>query len=87
MPTNKIRAVTVVYLDFDSLAKCTDDAIFGRMRFAQSLSKERIFPKTLKCDRYRVERAHNFVTIHLFNGDAEKARFSFVPPPTFGGRG
>lgn len=83
----KIHAVTAVYLDFDSLSKCTDDAIFGRMRFALSLSKKRLFPRTLKCTQYRVERAQNFVTIHLLDGDAEKARFSFVPPPTFGGRG
>lgn len=82
----KIHAVTAVYLDFDSLSNCTDDAIFGRMRFALSLSKKRLFPRSLKCDRYRVERGRNFVTIHLLHGDAEKAQFSFVPPPAFGDR-
>jgi len=83
--SSKIHAVTVIHLDVGSLASGSDQAILGHMRFALSHSKKRLFPKTLKCDRYRIERAVNRVTIRMYNGDAETARFSFVPPSSLRG--
>lgn len=83
MPSPKFRAITSMYSDFDSLARESDRAIYGLMQFALSRMRRGILPKSLRLDRFEVERAENYVTIHLYSGEKEKGRFTFVPPPTF----
>lgn len=85
----KIRSVAVVSLDFDSIARCNDDGVYKHMIATLSLSRKRMFPKSLEWNAYRVTRVPASVTVHLLqrkdreNELKEVARFGFIPGPDF----
>jgi hypothetical protein len=78
MPPKTIPSVTVLYLDFDGLAQGNDQSVINHMSFALRSSKKKLFAKSVKYDRCRVNRQPNVITIHLFNDKTETARFAFT---------
>jgi hypothetical protein len=78
MPSKTIPSITVLYTDFDRLAQSDDQTIIGHMTFALRNSRKKLFPKSVKCDRYKVSRNQNIITIHLYNDKTEAARFAFA---------
>jgi hypothetical protein len=78
MPPKTIPCVTVLYLDFDRLSQSDDRTIIDHMRFALRNRRKRLFPKSVKWDRCRVNRDQNTIAIRLYNGEAETARFGFA---------
>ena len=78
-----IPIVTVTHLDFDSIAQSGDQEVIRQFQITCGLSKRKFFKKSVRYDRCRVVHGKNFVTIRFYLGDAETARFSFVPSPSF----
>jgi hypothetical protein len=81
MAARSIPTVTILHLKFDALAHSDDTAVVGQMQLIVRNSKKRVFPKSVKYDRCAVSRGSPCLTIHLYMGDIETARFKFVPTP------
>lgn len=85
----KIRSVAVVSLDFDSIARGDDKAVYRQMTATLGMSRKRFFPKSVTWNAYRVARTPNSITIHLLSSKdqmserKEVARFAFIPGPNF----
>jgi hypothetical protein len=83
MAAKTIPTVTVTHADFDSLARGNDQWIIQQFRALCSMSRKRIFKKSVQYDRCRVTRGQNYITIQFYLAETETARFSFVPTPRF----
>jgi hypothetical protein len=87
---NTVKHVSVMDLDFESVAKLSNDNVLQRFQFIRRTSKKNGIPKTLNSNAYKVLRDARAVTIHFLLVDREKNleretfRFSFVPAPRFG---
>jgi hypothetical protein len=81
MAARSISTVTIFHLEFDDLAQSDDRALVGQMQLIVRSSKKRVFPKSVKYDRYAVSRGSTCLTIQLYMGDIETARFRFVLAP------
>jgi hypothetical protein len=80
----KIHCIDVVHVDFDSVARYSNEQLYAYMLFACRSSKRRLIPKRIRWNAYRVTRGTNFVRIHLLvltdsvAEPKEVARFGFV---------
>jgi len=84
-----IKAISVQCLDFDSIARSSDEDVYKHMAFTCSGNKKRVIPKAWRWNGYRVSRTPNSITVHLLaktDADAkakEVGLFSFIPSPRF----
>jgi hypothetical protein len=84
-----VKHVSVMDLDFESVARLSDDNVLKHFQFIRGSSKKNGIPKTLNSNAYKVVRDVRAVTIHFLLVDPEKKleretfRFSFVPAPKF----
>jgi len=82
---SKIHCIDVVHLDFDSVARYTNEQLYAYMLFTCRSSKRRLIPKRIRWNAYRVTRNQNAVRIHLLHAKdeisepKEVARFGFIP--------
>jgi hypothetical protein len=87
--SNTVKHVSVMDLDFESVARLNDQNVLQRFQFVRRTSKKNGIPKTLNSNAYKVVRDAQAVTIHFLLFDREKNieretfRFSFVPAPRF----
>jgi hypothetical protein len=81
----KIHCIDVVHVDFDSVARYTNEQLYSYMLFACRSSKRHLIPKRIRWNAYRITRGANFVRIHLLalkdsvTEPREVARFGFIP--------
>jgi hypothetical protein len=84
MANRKIRHVTLMYLDFDSLVGRTPQEIYQQFGITCRLSKKRIFPASVTWNGYRVsEASERRITVELAQDGRPTAYFSFIPGPSF----
>ena len=86
-----LKIITVVMLDFDSLASSGDEVVVGRVSFLLQSSKRRLFPKSVQFDSAQVERAPARLTIRLLHTSKGPAPVTvgivaFIPPTDFSQR-
>jgi hypothetical protein len=77
-----IPVVQMVLLDFDSLARQSDEDIVRRFLFYYQTTKG-LFKKSVRFDGFRVSRQPAALTVDLMLGEVRSAQFSFFPPPDF----
>jgi hypothetical protein len=86
-----MHCIDIVHLDFDGIARCTNEQLYEHMLFACRSTKRRLIPKRIRWNAYRVTRNANSVTIHLLAATdrvaepREVARFGFIRGPDFSG--
>ena len=87
----KIHCIDTVHLDFDSVARYSDEQLYQYMRFTCRSTKQRLIPKRIRWSAYRVTRSPDAVRLHLLlakdqiSEPKEVARFGFIPGPDFSG--
>ena len=83
MSTKRIPVIRIELLDFDRIARLSDEQVYQHLVFVCRQSKKRIVPLKVRRDAFRVSRADDRVTVHLLHSSKETARVSFVPGPSF----
>ena len=79
MARGTIPHVSFVIMNFDEMKRYDDNGIINYLAMTFRLSRKRILPKSVRYDSARVSRVENAVTVHLYLGNKETARVSFVP--------
>jgi hypothetical protein len=81
--TKKIPLVQMVLIDFDSLARQSEQEIVSRFIFYWRNTKGLFKEKAVRCDGFRVFKQPQALIIDLMLGEERTAQFSFHPPPDF----
>jgi hypothetical protein len=79
MARGTIPHISFVIINFDEVKRYDDHGIVNHLTMTFRLSRKRILPKSVRYNSARVNR----VTVHLYLGDKESARVSFIPGPDF----
>jgi len=79
----KFPVVQMVLIDFDSLARQSDQDIVRRFIFYWHNTKGLFKKKAVQCDGFRVFKQPQALFIDLMLGEERVAQFSFHPPPDF----
>ena len=85
----KIHCIDIVHMDFASVAQYNNDELYRYMLFTCRSTKQRLIPKRIRWNAFRVSREPNTVRIHLLYAKdkvtepKEVARFGFIPGPDF----
>jgi hypothetical protein len=80
----KIHCIDVVHVNFESVARYSNEQLYAYMLFTCRSSRRRLIPKRIRWNAYRVTRDANFVRIHLLSlkdsvaEPREVARFGFI---------
>jgi hypothetical protein len=87
--SRKIHYIDIVRPDFASIAQLSDGEVYQKMLVTCKLIRQRLLPKRIRWNAYRVMRTPKSVTIHLFAAKdqpgepTEVARFGFIAGPGF----
>ena len=83
MSLKGIPVISITSLDFDNIARMSDQEVYQHLVVVCRLSRKRIVPAKIQYNGFRVSRAPDNVYIHLLLGDKETCRVGFVPIPPF----
>lgn len=79
-----MKLITVTLVDFDDLAKRSDEEILSRFVFAYRSSKKRILPKSVVGMSKRVRREGGLLSVDLVDSEGKTvAELRFAPIPPF----
>jgi hypothetical protein len=80
----KVHCIDIVHVNFDAVARYSNEQLYAYMLFACRSSKRRLIPKRIRWNAYSVTRNQNAVRIHLLlakdqtSEPKEVARFGFI---------
>jgi hypothetical protein len=76
---SSIKAVTVIIVNFDEVARYDDQRVWAHVAQTCRLSRKRLIPKSVRYNGYRVTRGKNVATVHLYFDKEETFQFAFAP--------
>lgn len=83
MNSKGVPVISITSLDFDNIARMSDQEVYQRLRVVCRLSRKRIVPAKIQYDGFRVSRSPDSVYIHLVLAQKETCVVGFVPALPF----
>lgn len=83
MSSKKIPVISIVSLDFDNIARMSDEEVYEHLVLACRSSRKRIVPARVRHNAFRVRRTADSVFVQLLLDHKETCQVGFVPAPSF----
>jgi hypothetical protein len=78
-----IPVISLVIVNFDEVKRYDDTEVYRHLVMTCRATRQRLIPKSVCYNAFRVSRVEHAVTVHLLLDTKETARVSFVSAPDF----